>query len=180
MSVENENQYQDLILENIQNSDIREFSFSEDVLDEIIKTDPTQHSLFCNESGISGSDPSTGIIKLDFWGNIKMEGKLHFNRYGIYFSLFAEVESIPSGFAELTIDLVPVYYKIRCGNVVGPYSVFGHGSGSTFSYKKNQSYQGSKSLNKVYFREKFHGKVNQSNGSTTTKSSEWIEIRVNY
>lgn len=178
----NANQYQDLISENIQNPALKEFSFNENVLEAIknIGGDPTPKALFCGESGIGGYDRTTGVINIDNAGTIKMEGKIHFNKYGIYFSLFAEVQTGTSGLTELTIDLVPVYYKIKCGGSAGPYNVYGYGGGSLLNYKKFQSYQGSKNLNKVYFRAMFHGKINLPGGGTFTKDSPWIEIRVNY
>lgn len=175
LAVENENQYKDLISENITNKNIRTFSTDDDVLELIQNSNRLK---ICKESGIGGSYKTTGIINVDPAGVNKMEGKLHFNKFGIYYSLFAEVSTFTSGIVELSIELQPVFYKKKCDSSAGPYNQW-YGKGSKFKYKKYQSYQGSKNLNKVYFRVKFHGAIDTPTGPFV-RSSNWIEIRVNY
>jgi hypothetical protein len=143
-----------------------------------IRIPPIFKTPFCDEAGMGGYDTYTLNLKLDNAGLITMQGKLHYNRYGIYFSLFAEVQATQNGFAELTIDLDPVYYHVRCGNTVGPYISYGNGGGDTFGYKKYQSYQASTNLNQVNFRGRFHAKITLPSG-VLVKDTEWIQIRVN-
>lgn len=175
LPVANEDQYQDLVNENVGNTNIQVFSTGDDVLELIAAKKGSSRGIFCKEDGIGGKDRTTDLIDVDNAGKIKMEGKIHFNRFGIYYSLFAEVKTdeINSGLVELTMDIDPLFYHVRCDETAN-YNVYGHGSESSFFYKKYQSYQGAKNLNKVYFRARFHGKVDMF-----IKDSDWIEIRVN-
>ena len=171
-------QYPDLLAENEANPNIRVFSTGQNVLDLIENPalSTATENQFCKESGIGGYDRATGLLPVS--GNLGMEGKLHFNRFGIYYSLFAEVGTAQSGTLELLIDLEPVQYHARCGVTNGPYNVYNYRSNSspTFNYQKYQSYQGSKNLNKVNFRGRFKAKI----GGNVVKESHWIQIKVNY
>ena len=164
-------QYASLLAEDISNTNIKLYSTAEDVLDIIQNPDVT---LRCKESGIGSYGPAT-TFWIDNEKTLKVDGTVRFRRYGVYFHLFAEVKGT-SG-VKVSIDLEPVYYHVRCKNTVGPYKVNAYGG--TTNYHKYSSYQGSKSLNKVYFRGKFTGKVTV-NGTIYTKYSDWIQIRVNY
>jgi len=99
----------------------------------------------------------------------------------VYFSLYAEANCNVSGIVEVTSEFSPVYYHVRCGKTIGPYYLT-TGYGSFSNYKIYHSYQGSKNLNEVYFRARFHGRIFLPNGqpSPIAKSSNWIQIRVNY
>ena len=108
-----------------------------------------------------------------------MQGYVNYNKYGIYYSVYADVYTQNSGVVDLTIDLEPVYYHVRCGNTVGPYNIYGYGAGNLTNQKKFQSYQGSGPLNGLHFRARYHGKVTLPTGLTYTKDSDWIQIWVN-
>lgn len=169
-------QYNDLLAENEANPNIRVFSTDQNVLD-IIENPAVTASVknLCSESGIGSYDKSTGSIPVS--GGLNMAGKLHFNRFGIYYSLFAEVGTENSSVLQLSIDLEPVQYHARCGITNGPYNIYDYQSNNaTWKYQKYQSYQGSKNLNKVYFRGRFRAKIN----GTMVKESPWIQIKVNY
>lgn len=177
LPVANADQYKDLISENTTNRNIQTFSTADNILD-IIQNDGYK-ALICKQSGIGSYHPFTGVINVDNAGTIQISGKLNFDRYGLYFTLYSEANANANGLVEVTTEFSPVYYHVRCGATVGPYYLTS-GYGSLSKYKVYQSYQGSKNLNEVYFRARFHGKIILPNGTPFTKDSGWIQIRVNY
>jgi len=176
--VKDKKHYNELINNNMNSPFIRVFSFNEDVLDAIknIGGDPTPPALFCSESGIGGYDKTTSLCCVDSYCQYSFQGIAHFNRYGIYFSLNFECKRLSGDGLYMQIDMEKVYYKQRCGNSVGPYTITGYGGNSaTFRY---QSYSGSKNLNEVWFKGRVRGQKT-INGQTLYVSSSWAEIRVN-
>jgi hypothetical protein len=135
--------------------------------------------IVCEEGGIGDKKIPTKQITIANAKAMTMRGYLNFNNSGIYYSLWADVYTDFSGVVDLSIDLEPVYYHVRCNNTVGPYNTYGYGAGNLTSEKKFQSYQGSANLNQVRLRGRFHGTVYLPTGPFTT-DTEWIELRVNY
>lgn len=176
LPVKNADQYKDLISEKNSNKNIQVYSTGDDVL-EIIKSNGNK-SLFCHESGIGSYHAFSGVVKV---GNVNISGHLYFNRFGIYFSLFAEAVAALNGVIVVTADIEPVYYHVKCKNTVGPYNVKDYGAGNTLNLKRYQSYQGSRNLNEVFIRAKFKGTYSvPPNFVRIQNETQWIQIRVNY
>jgi hypothetical protein len=167
--------YEDLVNENLQNLQMRVFSFNDDVLEAIknIGGDTTSQRLFCNESGVAGQQNKTVVV-----GGTGYNLILDYNKYGIYFSLSARYYyPLPSCGFDFTggssTNKGAVYYHVKCGQTVGEYQTTSYG-GTHGSYIKYQSYSGSKALNKFYFGCRI------MNFSTHVSQSNYINIRANY
>ncbi|HJQ26434.1 MAG TPA: Ig domain-containing protein [Blastocatellia bacterium] len=165
-----EAEYSDLVAERTSNPNIRQFSTGDAVLDMLASG---QASARCQESGV-GPQESQDTIRL---GADAITVAVEYNRWGVFFSLRALPIIHPRLNATATVDLAPVYYHIRCGNTVGPYSVTGYDLGKNGIY---HSWQGSTPLNELYMRARFQGKLTNVLNATFTNNSRWIEIRVNY
>lgn len=182
--------YDDLVAQNTGDQDVREYPIDVNVLD--VVDDPQALWPFCNESGI----PSKYDQEL-FNDNSGITASATYAKYGIYFTVFAKID--PIGSSNPTYDFyfkggVPgneghVYYRQKCGNTVD-YNI--RSSGTWYgTYRKYQSYQGSKGLNKLYFFFKPimsdcpdpTGEVAGSDWDPCAqpfKSNEWIGFRHNY
>ncbi len=194
LQAEFEEQYNDLIAANASNPNIRVFSTDENVLDSY--SDPLSSAglprlfgwwkkLFPSSSGCTENvAPSDEEYVAFTSGTFPIEasctGGLRYRKFGIFYTLFAELEYTPHNLSPLYrgyITLEPVKYKILCGSTTGPYNVFEYNSGSAFFYEKYQSWQGSKRLSKFHLRGKFKV-VNEVTLAFT--ESNWIEIKRNY
>jgi hypothetical protein len=171
LSAAHEAEYADLVAGRTSNPHVRQFSTSDAVLDLVGAGQSQQRALFCDESGI-GHHVDKETVDID--KQHPMDLKVTYNKWGIYFSLRAVVRADGS---KVTVDLAPVYYHVRCGNTVGPYSVTGFSLGDAGVY---QSYQGSVPLNEVYMRAQFHGTATNSNSVASQKDSRWFEVRENF
>lgn len=165
-----ETEYADLVAERTSNPNIQQFSTSDAVLDLLVSD---QANARCRESGV-GPARSRTEIRL---GADSIEVVVEYNRWGIFFSLRALPNIHPKLDASATVELAPVYYHVRCGNTVGPYSVTSHDLGKTGVY---HSWQGSTPLNEFYMRARFQGKLTDVLNATFTNQSGWIEISANY
>ncbi|MBK6951049.1 MAG: hypothetical protein IPH24_03105 [Crocinitomicaceae bacterium] len=176
----NISEYSSLISEDFSNTTIVNFSTSDDVLEMLKNNDLISTKLGCGESGINGYDEyfSDEFIYSTSW---LFDGALHFNRFGIYYHLFAEAASNVSGVFKIYINLEPVYYHVKCGITNGPYNVYNYQHASAYaSYQKYSSYQGSTNLNEVYFRGRIQAVYTHTNGVVYSKYTPWKQIRVNY
>lgn len=138
----------------------------------------------CWESGIGGYDVFTDEYTINHGlTTYKFRGKLHFNKFGIFFNLFSEVllrlstSNSPATLCHVKIIMEPVYYHARCGVTAGPYNTTSQ-TNNGYGYKRYQSYQGSKNLNEVYFRGKFQALDVITNA--VVQETEYRQIRVNY
>jgi hypothetical protein len=166
-----EAEYADLVAERTSNPNIRQFSTNDDVLDLLTPGQASQQR--CSESAIPELRWETDEVV--FGGSYKMKGTVDYSKYGVFFSLWAENNANAS---EATVDLAPVYYHVRCGNTVGPYSLSDYDITKTLEY---HSYQGSTALNAAYLRARFHMKIKNSNNVVIkTIDTAWIDIGDNY
>jgi hypothetical protein len=108
-----------------------------------------------------------------------MRGSVHYNKFGIYFSLFGLLEMGTTSNAEIKLDLEPVRYKPRCQSSVGPYNQYNYQStaGQNWRTQKWQSYQGSQSLNEVHIR--VRGKAYVGTSPAAAATTDWVEYRKN-
>jgi hypothetical protein len=166
-----EAEYADLVAERTSNPNIRQFSTNDNVLD-LLASGQAQR---CGELGLEKEKVTTGEIEL---GNYSMKGTVAYAAYGVYFSLAAGIViTTRETDADATVDLAPVYYHVRCGGTVGPYSVTGYYLGKDKVY---QSYQGSTRLSEVCLRARFHGEAPNANNVIVKKDTGWIELCHNY
>lgn len=150
LPVANEREYGDLIAENTRNRNIRTFSTGDDVLD-VIEAGGKGLFTMCKEGGIGGRNREEPV------GSSGVVARAAFDRYGIYFTLYALVTPYgSSGFpytfvfgGGIAANQGHIYYKVRCGKTAD-YDISSKGSWK-LTYQKYQSYQGSKNLNEVYF-----------------------------
>ena len=184
-----EDQYVDVVNGNTSNSNVQSFSTNDNVLDLIEesgqkKTESTM--LFCKEDGIGSYAETTNYIYVDNDGEIRLKGDLAYRRFGIYFHLFAEgfivdrlTNIMTSINMKIEVDYNSWYYHVRCGKTVGPYTP---GPFSGAGHYKYDSYEGSSSLNKVFVRTRYTATVPPSPSAPFgyVKTSNWIQIRVNY
>ena len=175
--------YGELVNENARNPKIKAYSLEEDVLDLVfnqsdsastrnVESASMNKGLFCSQSGIGSKAATTGWLNINSSSN--MIGSVFFNKFGIYFSLYADLQATLSIY-KLGIEVQTVQYKPRCKSQVGPYNSF---PVVLSGYNRFQSYQGSTNLNKMQLRARFHVYVG-TNG-TPVKTTNWIEIKTNY
>lgn len=148
------NEYKDLVAENLSNKSISVYSTDEDVLDLVTGNALNQKPLICHEGGVGG-DASSQKFKI---GNTNYETLASFTRYGIYFSLFAEVK--PSAgknqfLFEFDNGFGYIHWHARCG-LTADYGTTSSGNDNFGSNKQRyQSYQGSKNLANFFLGTEF-------------------------
>lgn len=184
--VKDKKHYNDLLLGSENSAFVRVFSFNDNVLEAIKESgagDNIQPALFCNESGIGGKESISNVVPI---GNTGFSFWCYndFSRYGIYFSLSAWVRSsAPQGSYRFYIQIENLWYHVRCGNTVGPYSHPWYQNGSSTDFKhKYQSYSGSKNLNGVHLKTRGRCEIPnapQGNNPYTTIFTEWNRIQQN-
>lgn len=163
------NEYKDLIAENISNRSISVYSTDEDVLDLIKGKASNQKALdlfglFCNEGGVGGD-----AAQIDFYyGGEKINTLAAFNKYGIYFSLFASVN--PSlGSSQFLFEFNGIggyiHWHARCGLTVD-YPITSSGNNNPSNKQRYQSYQGSRNLANFWFGYRI---LLKSNGTPLTQ-----------
>jgi hypothetical protein len=173
----NADQYGRLVAQDMVNSNITAYSTGDEVLDLIehhgsVKGEQTM--LFCSETGIGGRHTNQ-----DLSPHHGTTAYADFDRYGIYFSLYATIDGITSAPTPYNFEFSGgigsgyIYYHQRCGRDAS-YEFITRGSFlSTTKYQYN-SYQGSKDLNKVYF---YYRVMNVITGLYETPL---VGFRVNY
>jgi hypothetical protein len=143
------NEYRDLVAENLSNKSISVYSTDEDVLDLVTGNASNQRPLICNEGGV-GADAAQITFNL---GNSQVQTLAAFNKYGIYFSLFAEVyPSIGSNqfVFEFNNGFGYIHWHARCG-LTADYGTTSAGNNNGNAKQRYQSYQGSKNLANFFF-----------------------------
>lgn len=145
-----DDKYDARLAEDTNDEDVKEYSADLNVLEEVDRPDALWP--FCTESGV----PSQYVEEW-FNDNSGRKAIARYRKYGVYFSLFAQVE--PLGSSGVFFDFYfkggasenmgQVFYRQKCGNTVD-YQTRSTGTWH-LTYRKFQSYQGSKGLNKVYF-----------------------------
>ena len=181
-------EYQDLVNEKRSNTHIKVFSTEDDVLD-LLENGDQSKALFCNQSGIGSQQSSSPDASLVL-GNVST-GAFHcWNRYlklGIYYSLAIRLErdpfSIPNNSLRYYIQVENLWYHVKCGNTVGPYSFPWYSENpATKIDLKYQSYSGSKNLNGVHVKSRGRCEipgVAQGGNPYTTIFTDWTIINVN-
>ena len=145
------NEYKDLVAENVSNKSISVYSTDEDVLDLVTGNASNQKmfGLICSEGGV-GADAAKTNFKI---GNTNHETLAAFNKYGIYYSLFAEVYPSTGSnqfLFEFTNGFGYIHWHARCG-LTADYGTTSAGYNMGNSKQRYQSYQGSKNLANFFF-----------------------------
>jgi hypothetical protein len=144
-------EYGDLVAEKVSNKSISVYSTDDDVLDLIVGNTPNQKTFgfICREGGV-GADAAQ--ITFNYGGG-KVQTLAAFNKYGIYYSLFAEVN--PSNGSnqflfEFDHGFGYIHWHARCG-LTADYGTTSAGTNNGNSKQRYQSYQGSKNLANFFF-----------------------------
>ena len=145
--------YDDLLAQNTDDEDVREFPIDVNVLDEVDRPDALWP--FCSESGVPAQNPDP----IAFNDNSGRTATARYAKYGIYFTVFAKVEPVNSsgpfmdfyfkGIGPWDMGEGKVFYRQKCGNTVD-YKSRSQGTWQ-LNNRRFQSYQGSKGLNRLYF-----------------------------
>ena len=186
LPLENIADYKDLADQNISNTSIKKYDFSDDVINMAeAGANPAEKGPFCGESGMGGTAQFKGTdINVPGGEYGTMGGGVYYDRYGIFFSMYAK-GWLQCDNRRIEIHLTPVYYHQKCGGTVGPYYSWNYQltQGSTGMADANgatyQSYQGSTPLNALWFRVVFMAK-NKANYNDPYNPSVDVEIRGNY
>lgn len=131
------------------------YKSTDDILTDLQENHGGYKTTLCSQSGIAGvNSPVTNNVTV---GNINgttytFKGRGVYNQWGIFNTLYFEVQLSPgaNGITDMRINLPNLMYKQRCGNQMGPVTLYNLIGGQN-SYKKYQSYQGSKNLNKLCY-----------------------------
>jgi hypothetical protein len=185
-----EEKYGALLAEDTEDEDVKEYSADLNVLEEVDRPDALWP--FCSESGV----PSQ-YAQVYLNDNSGRYASARYAKYGIYFTVLARVE--PQGSSGVFFHFYfrggvseeegYVYYRQKCGNTVS-YQARSEGTWHA-TYRKYQSYQGSKGLNKVYFYFKPiknfcqdpTGEVAGNDGDPCAQpfyTDEWVGFRYNH
>lgn len=182
LETKNSNEYKDIIVKNIKNRHILIFSTGENVLELLRKRykmsnspSPTINawSMFCNQSGVNGAADGDNFIL----GNSTYRGTVDFNRYGIYFSLFARIYPSIGGnqfLFDFNGTLGYIHYQQKCG-WGADYGILSTGTNQG-AQQRYQSYQGSKNLTNYFFA--FSVRLNS--GANPVVSNRMVVIRQNW
>lgn len=174
----------DLINENIANSDILQYAIEDDVIGMVeSNTPPSNAKLFCNESGC-GSDEKSGHLNLLNPNNGAecnwMDSWVMYKRYGVYFTLKAKCKNrCPS--RRMYWHKTPVAYKVKCGSTYYAQYQWDQDSGGNGSNSwdwNHHFYQGVQPLNGFWLRVVFMAKDAGWIGNPDNPSSD-LEIRKN-
>lgn len=145
------NEYKDLVAENLSNKNITVYSTDEDVLD-LVTGNPSNARMFsfiCREGGV-GADAA----QITFThGGSTIQTLAAFNKYGIYYSLFAQVNPSTGSnkfLFEFDHGFGYVHWHARCG-LTADYGTTSAGNNNGNSQQRYQSYQGSKNLANFFF-----------------------------
>ena len=150
------NEYNDVVSGNTSNPNILEFSTSDDVLDLIEQQGGIKAiNLLCSESGIGSRHEDEEVEEN---GVVVSYAYAHYTRAGIHFSLYAQIDPVPSNTFTYSFEFTggvdanagQVYYHVRCKNTVD-YQISSVGYHRTNTKQEYGSYEGTRSLNKVYF-----------------------------
>lgn len=175
LSSKYENEYSDLVNENVDNENIKVYSTGDDVLDLVENNLAGKNvSLFCPEGGVGGD--ADGVDFTVPGTNRTSRAAVDFNRYGIYFSLFARIWPSVGG-SEFVFDfngtLGYIHYKVRCG-ATADYGLITGGNQNQSSEQRFQSYQGSTNFTNYFFA--FTPRIN----SASPALSRMVVIRRNW
>lgn len=186
LPIQYENEYNDLIKENKQNKHILIYSTGDDVLT-ILKDNTnvkisdqskllTLRSSFCREGGIGGKHAEVSL-------NGRQTAYADYLRYGIYYSLKAEISpvgswspSTGSGYKFSFEGSGWVHYHVRCGTTVDYGNFITNGTWS-LTRQLYQSYQGSTNLNNLFFAFRI---LNSVTGLPIIPSNPIVVIRQNW
>jgi hypothetical protein len=145
--------YRDLVAENISNERMVRYSTGDDVLERVFgnPSAPVAFGLgwFCKEGGVGGDSAEITFSH----GGSNYQTLASFNRYGIYFSLFAKV--FPSTGSnqflfEFDHGFGYIHWHARCGPT-SDYGTTSAGNMNGNSEQRFQSYQASANLANFFF-----------------------------
>lgn len=171
---EKSSEYTDLVNENTGNSNIRVYSTEDNVL-ELVENSKTERNaaLICGETGI-GSDAD--LAKFSYGGVDNIEALAAYNKYGIYFSLFAKINP-STGSNQFIFDfngvLGYIHYHVRCGSTAD-YGTLSSGNSNGNGEQRYQSWQGSTNLSNMFFG------FSVRSSSTNAVLSRMVVIRKNW
>jgi hypothetical protein len=148
LPADQESEYADLLAERTSNPNIRQFSTDDAVLDLLASGQESQR---CGDSGIGSLENEVDKAVHD----VEAKCTAQYFKLGVYFSLSAKAVTPGINDAEVNVDLAPVYYHVRCGDTEGP----SFSSENVSQTQKYYAYRGSKPLNEVCLRVRFHVKA---------------------
>lgn len=164
------NEYKDLVAENVANKSISVYSTDEDVLDLVAgASNQKMFGLICNEGGV-GADAAQINFTI---GNTNYQTLAAFNKYGIYFSLFAEVN--PSAGSnqflfEFNNGFGYIHWHARCG-ATADFGTTTAGNKNSNAKQRYESYQGSKNLANFFFKYRILVNLSCCNSFPVTESN---------
>jgi len=179
-----ENAYELVLREDRTNEKVYTFATSEEVLVYLNDEDLlNERGLFCGEDGVASQAQGTGEHYISNTGH-KMGGSVHYVKYGIYFTLKAYAYYLAyDGTYRCYIQLENIWYHVKCGTTVGPYSnPWYHNNPALQNDQKYSSYQGSKALNGFHFKARVRIEIpNMPNGNNpyTVVYTPWARIQAN-
>lgn len=166
-------EYLDLVNENVANTNIKVYSTEDNVLELVENNSASKGTaLFCNEGGIGGQADSETFTH----SGLGRTAAVEFNKFGIYYSLFAHVWPLNSTDAfkfNFNGSVGYIHYHVRCGSTAD-YATISTGNNNSSSEQRYQSWQGSTNLNNMFF-----GVTIQDN-STNALLTRMIVIRQNW
>jgi len=173
-------EYNDLLIENESNEEIKRFSTSDDVLDEVRENEAASRGC----GGIGGGWRESNIVNLDDAGNIKFQARVRFFRAGIWFRVTARCDYTPaySEIVNLSLEINgPQAWARRrpCGPsniIVSPPGVKRTGFSHSYLW---EFHSGTRSLNGLYLFARAKASITPPGQVTVTKYTSWTGINAN-
>ncbi len=173
-------EYDDLVNENKENINIRQFSTSDYVIDLAESGDAGEKGLFCGESGCGYQKQETDKVTIPgFGGQYKFEGYSRYLRLGVYFCLKADASSNSSNI-RIYIQYENSWDKVKCGSTHGATNHLWYQNNSTYSTDQDyRKYQGIQPLNGLHLKARVRCEVSTGGGNYETYFTSWAEIEAN-
>lgn len=176
----NIDQYNDLVNQNKSNPNIRKFSTSDNVIELVEEGASGEKGLKCSEDG-AGARQAYGDYKLNLQTQISIT--VGYNKYGIYFPVKITATNHVGSKDKLYIQIENLWYHVRCGNTVGPYSLpWEYPSSTEYASRTYNSYSGMTPLNGYHIkaRARYENWYLPSGGNPYTVTfSDWAVIKIN-
>lgn len=164
LHTEYENEYEDLVNENLSNSHIKEYSTNDEVI-ELVENGllGDEKGIFCNDRKANSQNVASSLVPVSNNPNLRpvtMDIRNIYYKGGIIFSLKSEGSYMSNngGTLKFYFQLENCYYRTRCGSSAGPYShpwrtkTSGLGSSSSGYTEIFKWYQGSKQLKEYDYK----------------------------
>lgn len=174
--------YNDLIMENISNNNIRQFSTDDYVIYLAEGWGDIGSTIFCGEDGCGHRDQETEKSNIPVLAGKYFMGSATYYKYGIYFSLKAEAISNTS-LVRIYIDYENAWDKVKCGAIHGATSNPWFQNNPEYSMSQTyRKFMGVRPLNGLHLKIRIRCEVGgypQGTNSYTTYFTPWIEIEAN-